>query len=124
MAALPTAITGTPPGPMMPATNWATPRATAAASNPAAAPVSGPATVLAALRSVRPVLLCVITVLLRSVAADRGLAGRGADSAGRPAAAIVTVCRRDVTFRVGSAIDRGLDRSATRSAPNRGHEQT
>src|ERR1022692_4414852 len=66
---------------MMPATNWATPRATAAASNPAAAPVSGPATVLAALRSVRPALLCVITVLLRSVA-DRGLVGRGADSAG------------------------------------------
>src|ERR1039457_1340815 len=104
---------------MLPATNWATPRATAAATNPAAAP----ATVLAALRSVRPGLLSVITVLLRSVA-DRGLVGRGADSAGRPAAAIVTLCRRDVTFRVGSAIDRGLDRSATRSAPNRGHEQT
>src|ERR1035438_3030557 len=78
MAALPTAITGTPPGPVMPATSWAAPRAIAAASSPAAAPVSGPVTVLVVLRSVRPALLCVITVLLRSVA-DRGLVGRGAD---------------------------------------------
>ena len=39
IAALPTAITGSPAGPVRPATSWATPIAAAAASSPVRAPV-------------------------------------------------------------------------------------